>query len=113
MAKEHLEEELKTERMNAKQGLEESQRAINSLKARVRELERSLNQERSRTEEMDKDRRESISALHSNMFKQLLDATAEHEREKNDLVQQIRDLKSHIYELELQLPPIKSPTNLE
>ncbi|ETO24577.1 viral A-type inclusion protein, partial [Reticulomyxa filosa] len=86
---------------------EQSEEAITTLKARIEELERQLRVEQVKTEEVDRGRRESISTLHSNMFKQLLDAEADHDQKIKDLLQQIKDLKQQVKFLELENSTLK------
>ncbi|ETO26383.1 hypothetical protein RFI_10755 [Reticulomyxa filosa] len=86
---------------------EESESMIIALKERVQLLERELYAARFKTEEIDKKRRESISALHSNMFKQLLDAEADHDQTTKNFILQIQQLRLQIKALEIENSQLK------
>jgi len=74
-------------------------------------LERELNVARFRTEEMDRDRRESISTLHTNMFKQLLDAEADHESNSKNYAKEMKELKQRVKYLELENSTLKESSS--
>ncbi|ETO12653.1 hypothetical protein RFI_24724 [Reticulomyxa filosa] len=86
---------------------EESESTILTLRNRIEELENQVSQERFKTEEMDKSRRASISTLHSNMTRELLDARSQHEQAKKEYNSQIKELKQQIKYLELQNSTLK------
>jgi len=58
-----------------------------------------------------KDRRESISTMHTQMFKQLLDAEADHEQSVKTSQVEIKELKQRIKYLELENSTIKQESS--